>query len=236
MKTDSNRVHFLDFIRGCAVIGMLIFHAIYDLNVFFAVDISFMDYPLGRAISNFGVILFVLVSGICTGFSRNSLKRGSIVLAAALLVSGVTIFFVPDQRILFGILSFMGSAMIITSVLKKGLEKIPRNAGLLIMSILFGITFVLFPVSVPWKYLFPIGLVPSGFFSADYYPLIPWLFCYWFGFYLSGPVKEKKFPSWFYTFSCPPVNFIGRHALWVYLLQQPVLMAVFQIVFWMVTT
>ena len=33
---------------------------------------------------------------------------------------------------------------------------------------------------------------PFGFFSADYFPLIPWLFMFWTGFYLYHLVGKER--------------------------------------------
>jgi len=233
MNDKMKRVQFLDFARGCAVIGMLISHAIYNLGTFFSVDVSFMDSAIYTAIRVFGVIVFTMVSGICTAFSRNSLKRGGIVFVVALLITGVTVLFIPSEMILFGILSFMGLAMILTALLKKALEKIPLKIALPVLALLFTVTYIFFPLQVSVPFLFPFGLLAPGFYSADYYPLIPWIFSFWFGFYLSKPIREGKFPDFFYSFRIPMVNFIGKNALFVYILQQPVLLGLMYAFFWL---
>ena len=77
------------------------------------------------------------------------------------------------------------------------------------------------PVSI--GFLFPLGLVAPGFFSADYFPLFPWLFVFLMGTYLGGPMKAGRFPAFFYKISPGFFGAVGRHALIVYLLHQPVL-------------
>ena len=80
-------------------------------------------------------------------------------------------------------------------------------------------------------YLFPFGLLAPGFYSSDYYPLIPWFFLFVCGYYLGAWVKEGKAPKWLYPSRLPCLEFVGRHTLWVYVLHQPILVAVFWLIF-----
>ena len=76
--------------------------------------------------------------------------------------------------------------------------------------------------SVP--FLFPLGLPGPGFYSADYFPLIPWIFLFWAGLFLwrfLRPYAEETVRGWP---ACRPLVWLGRHSLWVYLLHQPVLL------------
>ena len=72
-----------------------------------------------------------------------------------------------------------------------------------------------------WR--FPLGLGPSGIFSADYFPLLPWIFVFLFGTWLGRYIKDGKFPAWFYEASMPGFSTVGRHSLVIYVLHQPVL-------------
>lgn len=75
-----------------------------------------------------------------------------------------------------------------------------------------------------------LGFYPFGFFSADYFPLIPWLFLFWTGFYLYHLVgKERLEPL--HRSVCPPLGWLGRNSLMLYLLHQPVIYGVLTVVF-----
>ena len=69
-----------------------------------------------------------------------------------------------------------------------------------------------------------LGFPQRGFFSTDYFPLIPWFFLFVTGYFLfritsRRGINEKLFARGQF----PLLNWIGRHSLPVYLLHQPVL-------------
>ena len=68
------------------------------------------------------------------------------------------------------------------------------------------------------RWLFFAGFMPPGFYSADYFPLIPWLFLFWTGLFawrIIGP-KLADVPR---IGAC---EWISRRTLLIYLLHQPV--------------
>ena len=68
------------------------------------------------------------------------------------------------------------------------------------------------------RWLFFAGFMPPGFYSADYFPLIPWLFLFWTGLFawrIIGP-KLADVPR------IGAYEWISRRALLIYLLHQPV--------------
>ena len=80
-------------------------------------------------------------------------------------------------------------------------------------------------VETPW--LFPFGLITDSFFSADYFPIAPYL-----GFFLVGGVlgrrvykdRKTRFPQ--VSENLPVLRFFrfcGRHSLSIYLVHQPLL-------------
>lgn len=66
--------------------------------------------------------------------------------------------------------------------------------------------------------------------SADYFPLVPWAFVFFFGVWLGEPIRKREFPAWFYRAKVPLFPTIGRHTLVIYLAHQPVLYGVLWVI------
>ena len=77
-----------------------------------------------------------------------------------------------------------------------------------------------------------LGFYPEGFFSTDYFPLVPWLFLFWVGFFLHHLVGRERMEPLHHSI-CPALGWLGRHSLVVYLLHQPVLYGVLHSVFYL---
>ncbi len=60
---------------------------------------------------------------------------------AGALVTAVTVLFMPEDVVLFGVLTLLGSAMVITALLEKALRKIPPAVGAVVSVALFGLTY-----------------------------------------------------------------------------------------------
>lgn len=235
MADTKNRVYMLDILRGIAVIGMVVHHALVSYEIVFGKHIGALYSDTFMAIQLLFVAVFLLVSGICTNYSRNVLKRGLIVLGAAVIVSLVTCVFLPSVgmsglEIYFGILHMFGLSMILYAALKKHLDKLNPILGILFFSIAF-IAYYVFYLTEPMSdsaLLMVFGVMPYSITSyGDYYPLFPYMFLFLVGTYLGKLVKEQKFPEWFYTYRCKPLELCGRYSLFVYVFHQPIIFGLF---------
>ena len=72
-------------------------------------------------------------------------------------------------------------------------------------------------------WLAPLGLPGQGFSSADYFPLIPWCFVFAAGTVIGRLARAGRFPAWMYPSRVPFFSFLGRHALLIYVVHQPVI-------------
>ena len=88
---EKNRIWELDAFRGLCILGVIIVHTVFDLQMF---DMITTDTPvLFNIIQNYGGLLFVVMSGICVTLGHHSFRRGSIVFACVctgLLIAGIT--------------------------------------------------------------------------------------------------------------------------------------------------
>lgn len=238
------RIRTLDELRGLAVVAMVLYHLLYSMTFIFNIESC---YPLMMAVIPYEPIIpitFITISGIVCSFSRNNLKRGLIVFGVAIGITIVTTIFIPSQAILFGILHLLGIALIFYGVLKKVFEKIPVVVGITVFLILFILCYNI-PIGyigiLPYPHIrmpqelysfYPlsfIGFPTSNFVSNDYFPIIPHIFLFFTGTFVGRVLKEKETPEFMYKKLCPPLDFIGKHALIIYVVHQPVIIGVLYI-------
>lgn len=71
-----------------------------------------------------------------------------------------------------------------------------------------------------------LGVYSPTFQSADYFPLLPWIFVFFGGVFLGRYARAGKFPKWTYRRHVPFLSFFGRHALVLYVVHQPVFLGI----------
>ena len=235
-KDISGRCALLDSLRGWTVLNMAAFHFLYSWKYLFGFSVpDWYDGIAGFIWQQSICCTFITLSGFCAAMGKHTIRRGAIVFGLGAVITLVTLLFLPEERILFGILTLLGSAMLLTGALKPYLQKIPAAVGLPVCFALFALTrkvssgtlSVFFhPLIELPRFLYHdyvtayLGFPQPGFISSDYFPLIPWLFLFLSGFYLHGFCGERILGiKWK---GIPPLNFLGRHALVIYILHQPV--------------
>jgi uncharacterized membrane protein len=239
-----SRVGVLDELRGLCVLLMVLYHGLYDAVYIFGWDFPAYRGPFFDGMQIFIAWNFIFVSGISCRYSRSNIRRGLITLGLGIVVSLVTYFFMPGQMIWFGILHFLGAAMLLFGLFGAALEKLPTLSGMLLSALLFVFTFNLpggavgipglFTLALPAElyahpWLLPIGLGGSG---SDYFPLFPWLFLFLAGTFLGREFLANRMPNFFYRNHIPFFARIGKHTIIIYMLHQPVLYGVLWVGFW----
>ena len=230
---NKTRYGLLDSIRGFALINMIIYHALWDVVYMFGVDIKWYYSKPGFIWQQFICHTFIFLSGFCFSMGKNKLKRGLTVFAWSIIICAVTLLFMPDSRILFGVLCLIGSSMLLLVPIEKPLKKINAYIGFCVFLLLFILT-----KNIPDKFydfgnLFTayLGFPGVDFWSVDYFPVIPWLFLYISGFYMYQIFCKQNLLNYLSGFRIKPLEFIGRHSLLIYMLHQPVIYGVLLFVF-----
>ena len=146
MKENAKRIKLLDELRGFAIIAMVIHHTFLDIGEIYSANWGYEIFNKLCVVQPIFWAIFIIISGICSRLSRNTLKRGFIVLGAGLVVTLVTAVIMPKMNmygaeIYFGILSCLGSCMIITGLIIPLIEKINVKLGAIISAILFLFTY-----------------------------------------------------------------------------------------------
>ena len=215
-QQQSLRYRLLDELRGLNLISMMLYHGMWDVVFLFGIT---QKWYIGRP-------GFLWQQSICWVF---------------LLLS---LLFLPEDVVWFGVLTLLGSAMLLTAVLDGLLRRIPPAAGVVVSAALFWVTYptmrgfwnlpggrLALPQALYANGLTAyLGFMPKDFFSTDYFPLLPWLFLFWVGYFLHQlagragmePLRRSV---------CPPLGWMGRHSLVIYLLHQPVILGVLTVAF-----
>lgn len=235
-RQKSDRSDLLDCLRGWTVLNMVLFHGLWDFFHVFDVKSEWFYNTPGFLWQQMICCTFILLSGFCAAMGRKAFRRGLVIFGLGFVITAVTAIAAPEEIICFGVLTLIGSCMMLTGLLKTVLQKISSQAGVFISLLLFIVTRgvnkgyigVFFwewrelPEALYRNYVTAyLGFPFDGFYSTDYFSLLPWLFLFLCGFYLYGvggkqilAVKWKGIQGF---------NFIGRHALIIYVLHQPFL-------------
>ena len=223
MSERSGRIELIDFVRGLAVVSMIVYHFAYDLEMFGVTPrgtaYSTPMYLFERAIAS----TFIFVAGFSSRLSRSNLRRGALVFACGLAVALCSGF--VGVTIRFGVLELLGASMMIYGVLKKPLDRFsPAAVSAACIPVFCAGYYVYRNVHISAGWLYPLGLRGWGFYSADYFPLWPWFFLFLTGAQLARALLELREPGEWTRRRFPgPVSFIGRHSLVIYMAHQLVL-------------
>lgn len=213
----KNRIWELDFFRGIALLLMIYFHFVFDLQEILGINIPYsgINYYLGKT----SAVLFMFISGISFSLSKSNIKRGIKLLVIAMIVTIVTHLYNPEVGVKFGILHFLGVSILLGYLFQKALPLINVLAGIIII-ILDSYLDIL-----PWSYdfLFPLGIYTERFYSADYYPLIPWFGVFLFGLAFGQKFYQARKSLLKLHMKDNLLNQAGRHTLLLYLIHQPIL-------------
>ena len=202
----KKRYPFIDQLRGLAVLLMIIFHTLYNLNLFSHISIQrgffWMIFP------NIIVTLFMLTVGISLTLAhypdirpRPLMVRLLKISLGAALISLSTWLLFPHRWIYFGTLH----NIVVCSLMALPFLRFPRIA--------LGVGILLPFLPLSWFHL------PHP--SMDYIPPFPWLAPTLWGIFLFH-FRNGAFLK-IHLSHGSPLNFWGRNALLIYLIHQPLL-------------
>jgi uncharacterized membrane protein len=228
----------IDLMRGLAIVLMVVFHLLYDLNYFSGYGFD-LNSGIWMYVGRSAAVLFIFLSGISLSlsFSRTAilqnagqrvylkyLKRGCRIFSWGILVTFMTWLFLGKGIIVFGILHFIG----VSIILAYPFLRFPYINSLLIgvVIILLGLYLGNFTFESPW--LLWLGFRPYGFYTLDYFPVFPWL-----GVTLIGvSTGNFLYPGYTRQFNIRQLSdylpirlgcMLGKKSLFIYLIHQPVL-------------
>lgn len=241
----EKRVGILDEARGLAVISMVIYHLYFDLRYFYGIDMGETADTVMHAWQPLIAGTFIVVAGASSRYSSDNLRRGVLVFLVGMCFTVATSFLTPHAPITFGVLHLLGACMVFYGLIGRQLERLPSLVGIVLFALLFALTrgvphgFFgiegLFTLPLPGALyaanLYPLGFPAPAYAALDYFPLIPYFFLFLAGAALGGWFKSGRAPKGFYRTRFTALARIGRRAMLVYILHQPVLVAIQEVVF-----
>ena len=212
----------LDFIRGVAILLMVIFHLCFDLNHFHFIDIG-IYHKAESGWFYFRMIILTLFIG-CVGISlslaneekidiQKTTKRFIQLSFFSVLITLVSYIIFPQTWIYFGVLHFITLASVMALLFVR-VEWIALNLGVLIVAL-----FNLNIINMHWLYELVKGVLHLPARTEDLVPLIPWFGVVLIGLFIGKkrlflfPLPSNKFTEF--------IGLLGKHSLVIYLVHQP---------------
>ncbi len=236
-RTDG-RLHLIDVLRGLLVLAMVAFHGCFDLVYLRGISLPWFSGLTLVVWRNTVAWLFLGIAGVMCSYSHSNILRGLRYAGVALAIYAVTALSKIITPISFGIIFCMAACTLLYGLCEKCHVDLYSwwACGLcLLLFICFqnissgyigiGAASIKLPeVLYESNVLSWLGLPGQNFSSSDYYPLLPHIFIYLAGSIAGKHGARSAWPNVFYTFRFAPLEFVGRHALAIYLIHQPVLM------------
>ena len=183
----TKRFWELDALRGICILGMVVFHLLYDLNIT-------LPLPL-QLLQEWGGCVFLLLSGVCVTLGHRPVRRGLVVLGCGMICTLVTwgmyaLKLASNGAVIwFGVLHCLGVCMLLWPLFRK----IPSDWLGLSGSVLIVLGFLLenlllnTPFWCPWASVSPALLPPI---ISRCFPI--WDFSCWARWSEACSIAKKK--------------------------------------------
>jgi uncharacterized membrane protein len=237
----SLRFWDVDAARGVAIVMVVLYHLVYDLDNFagYGIESTSGFWAVFADLSAFAFVFLVGLS-LAISISREQgagrrgwglfgkyLRRGARIFAYGMLITFVFLA-LGYGYVIFGILHLIGASIVLAYPFMRlgapnafaGLALIAAGAYVQAKQLVVG--------GIAGVLLAPLGVLPEGLFMPDYRPLLPWFGVVLLGVFFGNVVYlawRKRAPVTAPPPYAAPVAFLGRHTLLIYLIHQPILIA-----------
>ena len=225
-------------VRGVAMIMVALYHLIYDLDNLAGYGIASTSGFWGL-FADTSAFMFVFLVGLSLTLSYTKsgsegnlfgkyLWRGLKVFAYGMLITLVFLA-LNFGVVIIGILQLIGVSIILAYPFLRyrflniflGLAVIAVGFYVQAKSVVIG--------GAAGILLAPLGVIPGNLFMPDYRPLLPWFGVVLLGIFFGNVVYlawRGKHPASEMPPYTAPLAFLGRHTLFIYLVHQPVFIAI----------
>lgn len=226
----TGRIAALDLARAGALAAMVLFHLVFDLELFGFVEQGTTMQPGWRWLAYLTAGSFLFLAGVSLWLAhgrairwRGFWRRFAMIAAAALMITGGTAIAMPDVFIFFGILHAIAASSLLGLLFLRGrvLALLAIGTAVLILP-----QMMRFPaLDAPWFWW--TGLQATPLRSLDYVPLFPWFAPVLFGLATAKLMTRNalwpRLEGWQAPAALAPLAWAGRNSLLLYLAHQPVL-------------
>lgn len=233
----------LDAARGVAIVMVVLYHLVYDLDNFagFGLESTSGFWFVFADASAFAFVFLVGLS-LAISFSRERgagrggwdlfgkyLHRGAKIFTYGMLIT-VVFLALGYGYVIFGILHLIGASIVLAYPFMK-LRYLNVVLGLAMVAAGAYVRAEQFVVGgIAGVLLAPLGVLPENLFMPDYRPLLPWFGVVLLGLFAGNMLYVEKSPE--KSVAALPrfspirsLAFLGRHTLLIYLIHQPLLIA-----------
>lgn len=229
------RFQLLDILRGVAIIAMIAFHIAWDLYYFGYSQVD-VTSEIGWVIFQKSILssfLLLVGAGLVLGHGKairwpSFWRRFALLVGAALLVSAGTYWMFPDYFVFFGVLH----AIALFSLLGLAFLRLPPWLVAALGVAVIAANFLYNDPMFSSRELGWIGFWPTSPPTSDVVPIFPWFGVVLLGIaamrlILASPLAEDLGQFHSKEPLARGLAFAGRWSLVIYVLHQPLLIAVF---------
>lgn len=230
---ETQRLIVVDIVRGLAIAGVVLFHLVWDFE-FTGIISGVAQHPVwltfGRSLAG----TFMILVGVSLALAHPAqirwspfMRRLGIIALAATAVTVVTYTVFPASFVYFGILHAIAAATLIGGLFIRA----PASLCLAVGTAIFALPFIYESTVFDTRLTAWIGFFTQPPPSNDFVPIFPWVGLTLFG--MAGTKWLLAFDLEGYLSRTAPqgqsarfLAWCGRRSLVIYLVHQPVLLAV----------
>ncbi len=219
----------IDFVRGVAILMMVQFHFMWDLNYFGFIEVSLYTGFWGvfqKATAGLFLALVGVTFALKHGLGRETdvfvaVKSGALIFSGGMLLTLFTFILYREQFIYFGILHLIGVSRVLAIPFAKWKY----------LNLIIAAAVIALPATIPLQYIQVSALVWLGLAvpspTLDFFPVLPWFGAVLIGIFVGNTFYKGGRPTMLNLGYEPRVvrfvGLLGKNSLAIYFLHQLVL-------------
>lgn len=233
------RLDLIDVARGAALVAMIVYHLIWDFELFGFIGKGISASPPMRGFSHAIASAFLIIAGVSVALAHRGKFQGAkfrkqftkVALAAA-AVTIVTAYATPQAPVTFGILHAIALGVLATAPLVKA----PWGVTMALALAMIGAPFVIHSPAFDAPAIQWIGLGTQEPVALDWRPALPWTGVMMLGLALARSPRGQAFLVRADAFKASEdaisrfFDWIGRRSLPIYLIHQPIIFGALYVV------